>query len=449
MPNRKETSKTPISEAAEEDPSYKDQVELLMQQLEEARGVAKEAQEKAFLAEESHDRVKERLRRCEAAEIEGRDQVQELHRRIEEFQVSQGEQNEKVRELQQKLSKNCQYLEKCTQDNADLSDELFKKTKELEASKRAASKANHHAPHEGSPLPFIRGQPRSPPSRNLQGQLPPSISRLLPQQFPARAPLPALGDVPLPRQTLFDGTSSWESFFKPFLALSRSCNWSHEERLFRLTNSLRGEAAEYAFCYLPNDTLHSFDQLVSALEVRFKDHSPMTAYLAQLEARRLQPREKVSEFLADIRKLVLKSYPTADERTRETIGVRHFLKGLSDPQMAVAVGMKDPQTLDEARAALDTYSSLEDDLGRVPRVRVATAVEEAEFVTQQQLRSFKEELVLEFDKKFTQLEKLLETQGRKGGQSRSRAEVECYKCHGMGHYARECPEKKKAEKPGN
>ena len=146
---------------------------------------------------------------------------------------------------------------------------------------------------------------------------------------------------------------------------------------------------------------------------------------------------------------MLKSYPTADEHTRETIGVRHFLKGLSDPQMAVAVGMKDPRTLEEARAALDTYSSLKDDLGRVPRVRVANKVAEDEFVTQQQLRSFKEEIVLEFEKKFTKLEKLLEPQGRKGGQTRNRAEIECYNCHVMGHYARECPDKKKVEKAGN
>ena len=67
---------------------------------------------------------------------------------------------------------------------------------------------------------------------------------------------------------------------------------------------------------------------------------------------------------------------------------------------------------------------------------MATAAEEDEFVTQQQLRSFQEEIVLEFDKKFTKLENLLEPQGHKGGQLRNRAEVECYKCHGMAHYAR-------------
>ena len=52
--------------------------------------------------EESHDKE------CQAAEIEGRDQVRELHRLIEELEASQSEGNEKVGALQ------C--LEKCTRD---------------------------------------------------------------------------------------------------------------------------------------------------------------------------------------------------------------------------------------------------------------------------------------------------------------------------------------------
>ena len=52
----------------------------------------------------------------------------------------------------------------------------------------------------------------------------------------------------------------------------------------------------------------------------------MTSYLAQLEARKLQPRGKLSEFLADIRRLVLKSYPTADNRAGRPLGCDTFSK---------------------------------------------------------------------------------------------------------------------------
>ena len=43
---------------------------------------------------------------------------------------------------------------------------------------------------------------------------------------------------------LFNGTSSWDGFIKPFISLSASCGWTQEEKLFRLTNSLRDEASD-------------------------------------------------------------------------------------------------------------------------------------------------------------------------------------------------------------
>ena len=68
----------------------------------------------------------------------------------------------------------------------------------------------------------------------------------------------------------------------------------------------------------------------------------------------LQPKEKLSKYVADIRKLVITGYPTAHQQTRETIGLRYFLKGPPESQMAVAVGMKSPEALEEARTILDT-----------------------------------------------------------------------------------------------
>ena len=128
-------------------------------------------------------------------------------------------------------------------------------------------------------------------------QVPMDSSHSVFQRSSHRAPSRVSSDVPLPCQMLFGGKSSWDGFIKPFILLSASYGWSREEKLFQLTNSLRDEASEYAFGYLPNEALQSFDVLVAALEVRFKDRSPVTSYMAQLEARKLQPREKLSRVL--------------------------------------------------------------------------------------------------------------------------------------------------------
>ena len=72
-----------------------------------------------------------------------------------------------------------------------------------------------------------------------------------------------------------------------------------------------------------------------------------------LNNRRKQVNEKLADYVADIKRLVIKGYPTADAQTRETINVRHFLKGLPDQQMAVAVGMREPDSINEARRILE------------------------------------------------------------------------------------------------
>ena len=60
-------------------------------------------------------------------------------------------------------------------------------------------------------------------------------------------------DISLPRQLIFDGEISWDSFIKPFLSTALACQWTEGEMLFRLTSSLQGKAAEYVFNQLSSE----------------------------------------------------------------------------------------------------------------------------------------------------------------------------------------------------
>ncbi len=133
----------------------------------------------------------------------------------------------------------------------------------------------------------------------------------------------------------------------------------------------------------------------------------------------------MTEYATDTRRLVIKGFPTADADTRRAVELRHFIKGLNDPQMALAVGMKNPTNIDEAREAVDTYLSLRDEMGKMPaRVRAvhtvtddSTEQESGEqetsistaMVTQQQLK----ELMNSLDNRFRGLSKLLKEGARK------------------------------------
>ena len=152
--------------------------------------------------------------------------------------------------------------------------------------------------------------------------------------------------MPLPHQSTYEGKSSWEAFIKPFQGLAHYCGWDDGEKLFRLTSSLRGDAAQHVYCHMPPEDTVSYASVVQSLEARFMEKRAPSSYVAQLEIRKLQPCEDISSYIASIRQLVIKGYPTADKDTRGTIELRHFLKGLPDQQMALAIGMREPKSVE-------------------------------------------------------------------------------------------------------
>ena len=231
MPPKKDTTKSSAIEPSEDETICREQLETLQLQLEEARAVAREDRE--WILE-----------------------------RAREYEATAEDQREKVTKLQQILSQNYEHLERCTRDNAQLSDELLEKSREAEAARVAVIMAQgqlfnmrNQIPQQGiSPpvSPMMHGTP------HVQ-QVPMDSSLSVFQRSSRGAPSRVSSDVSLPRQMLFDGKSTWYGFIKPFILLSASCGWSQEEKLFQLTNSLSDEASEYAFGYLPNEALQSFD----------------------------------------------------------------------------------------------------------------------------------------------------------------------------------------------
>ncbi|MES9879296.1 MAG: hypothetical protein ABW185_00245 [Sedimenticola sp.] len=267
------------------------------------------------------------------------------------------------------------------------------------------------------------------------------------------APHVARYEVPLPRQMLYDGKGSYETFIRPFTDMANVCKWNSDEKVFRLTNCLRGEAADYVFNQLDANVRSSFYDLQHALASRFKERRSAASYLAELEIRKLGQKEKLVEYVSDIKRLVRSSYPTADGVTLDTISLRHFLKGIGDQQMVLAVGIKIPQSIDEACDILEMYKSFKEEpfkpASAPVRIKaVKNAKPEAKVVTEEKFDEFKNEVQCSMDKKFDEITSMLkkglfenkrhETSNR-SFRRRNMSTVECYRCHEMGHYATDCP----------
>ena len=334
-----------------------------------------------------------------------------------------------------------------------------------------------------APAPQLQPQPRAAPAPQPQPR--PQVAPA-PQLQPLAAPAPHQPQanqlvpppvnnryhnfrVPSPRQMEFDGKRPWGTFIKPFRELANACNWAGEERRFRLLNSLRDEAAEYVYSVLHQDTIDDLDLLERALEERFGEKRSPNAFLAALEQRKLGVRESLAEYGSDIKRLVLKGYPTADVITRESIGLRHFIRGLGDQQMTIAVGMRNPTTIEDATEALETYLTLRDEVGK-PQTRVraiqhvtfddnttnigsANKEGKESYVTESQFK----ELMATLDKRFQGMSKLVKESKsgfrNKPGNDREmrKKDFRCFTCDEEGHMARNCPNKENVDpnKNGN
>ena len=136
----------------------------------------------------------------------------------------------------------------------------------------------------------------------------------------------------------------------------------------------------------------------------------------------MQVKKKLADYVADIKRPVIKGYPTADAQTGEKIN-ETFLTGLPDQQMAVAVGMP-PASIDEARQILEMYNSLEDEV-KGTRVRIMQPGEEvpsdSQFVTEKRLKEFGNEITSSISKKIDILSQNLDKSN--GNVTRSKSPV--------------------------
>lgn len=254
--------------------------------------------------------------------------------------------------------------------------------------------------------------------------------------------------VQLPPQEPYNGTGrSWESFISSFRNLAATCGWEESEQRVRLLACLRGDAADFVFQQLAPDDIADFVNLISALEHRFAARKTPSTFVSQLELRRLGQRESIADYAADIRRLTTFGYPTADAATREMIGTRHFLRGLGDSSMAMAIGMREPATLQEAREIAERFHHLQEESGRGARqIRSVSATSEDAVNNEKYIELRRR--IISIDERIEQLTKLFQQPPRddperpvrqpREQQPRDRPPPRCYNCQKLGHLARNC-----------
>jgi hypothetical protein len=170
----------------------------------------------------------------------------------------------------------------------------------------------------------------------------------------------------------YDGSGvSFEAFLESFNAGARMAGWDDAYKLYRLGAGLRGEALEYYSHQMSEAEKQTFETAVEALGHRFKEKKALSTYRAQLKNRRLHPKESTTQFVADLKKLVVRAYPGVTGEGRASLVLSHFLEGLPDTNAARTIAVQNPQTTEEALSLYETYTSYNSpsEVPRPPRAR--------------------------------------------------------------------------------
>ena len=128
----------------------------------------------------------------------------------------------------------------------------------------------------------------------------------------------------------YDGTSDWTEYLIYFDQVAELNGWDDEIRAMTLGVCLRGEA-RMVLAGLDPAQRHSYIAITHALTQNFSPVEKVHLYQAELKARKKKSTETISDLGRDIGKMVRLAYPTADQNTREVIGINSFLDALPGP----------------------------------------------------------------------------------------------------------------------
>lgn len=200
-------------------------------------------------------------------------------------------------------------------------------------------------------------------------------------------------------------------------------SWTAREKLQQLLPRIQGNAADFVFGQLKEETKASYENLVAEIESRFGTLENKRVYKTQFNNKRQGRGESLEEYAADIKRLYDWAHPNRDASTRQEDLISKFLQGLWDSKARQYIELhREPSSIEEAVQQVAAYMYVT-----------------SNSIPNDERRPIRQTKTYERGDNFTP--------GK--GNPKPRNTVNngnCFLCNLPGHFARECPNKYKTEK---
>ena len=234
----------------------------------------------------------------------------------------------------------------------------------------------------------------------------------------------------------FSGKTDFDEYMGHFSAIAHWNRWDYADSGMQLACSLI-EGARGILATVPPSLSYDFDTLESALKRKYSPPGKESQYAVEFMNRICRSNESVAEYGHALQCLAIRAYPGST--IAEPVMIDMFIKGLPDLPLKRHVHSTRPATLSEAITTAVSYQAFDQSQVTYPPRKPQIATPVAAVATVPPGEQNAAAATTQWTASAAPSPYAYSSAQRQTRPKRDLSMIECFRCHQMGHYSRDCP----------